>query len=167
MQQGGEWLLPAPEQRPEQQQRSQELRVHGSSGSMWSTPEERRANGYREPDANPSNLFVLSRPEAPPGSWEATITARPQEHGEQAGLYAFAGLDSWVKLVIEADSAGGVGLVFAEQQSGKPFVRAKKLLASFDGQVALRLVVQPKTGTVSGFWRYSGSDSWKTVRLHA
>ena len=171
----GEWLLPAPELRPEPPPPPPSgdpsalalLRVLGSGGSSWTTAEARRAAGYDDPDAAPSNFYALSPdPARPPSSWAATVAATPRLHGEQAGLCAFGSLASWVKLVVEGDGNGGVAIVFADQRDGKPFMRAKRPLpaGSDGGSVALRLVAQPGSGTTSAFFRLGTSTPWEAVR---
>ena len=75
-----------------------EALVEGSSGSSWTTRDKRRLQGW--PDAGPpDNVIVLASSQI--GDWEAKVECRPRQHGEQAGLYAYADETSWVKFVVE------------------------------------------------------------------
>ena len=139
------------------------LRVLGSRGSTWSTPQRRAEQGWADAAAVPGNIYALV--DRQPGSFEATVAVAPRRSGEQAGLVAYAGEDSWVKLVVEGagnGDGGGVFLAFAEQRDGEPFLRGKLPLPQFGGEVALRLVAQPASGTALAFWRIGAGD-WAAV----
>lgn len=164
----GEWMRPDP---AAQVVRSggNALQIIGSTGSTWSTADERRAKGWPEA-VEPHNIFALGPLQ--PASWEARIEALPRSHGEQAGLYAYGDASSWVKFVLEGAGDGKVMLVFAEQRDGVPFLRGKVPLDDFEGGLHLRLEVHGE-GQVLAFWRHSisssvsGSDAWvQMVRGH-
>ena len=153
----GEWLRPDAARLLD----GEGLRILGSSGSTWSTAQRRAAQGWADAAAVPGNIYALA--DRQPGSFEATVAVEPRRSGEQAGLYAYAGDASWVKLVVEGAGDGdGVFLVFAEQRDGEPFLRGKLRLPQFDGSVALRLVAQPASGTALAFWRIGAGD-WAAV----
>ena len=126
-----------------------------SSGSSWSTIEQRRANGWAEA-LPPTNLFALA--ELQPASFEAEVEVSPTSHGEQAGLYAWTSSETWVKFVIEGARGGGAVLLFAEQLHGRPFVRGKLALPSYPGRARLRLEVCTGAWRVRADWRLADGD---------
>ena len=157
----GEWINPEPGRQLGQRDASASaLWVRGSCGSTWATPALRRAQGWAEA-SEPTNVYALAPSQ--PSQWEATVTAVPLHHGEQAGLYAYASAASWVKLVVEGAGGGGKAFLgFAEQREGSPTLRGKMPLPQFSGTVSLRLV-QGERGTVRGLWRIGADAPWAVV----
>ena len=116
--------------------------LHGSCGSSWTTRDERKSKGW--PDVGPpENVLLLEseRQQQPRFmAWEATVTLLPQQHGEQAGLYAYADENSWVKLVAEgAGSDGSAQLILASQRDGRPRIDGKLPLPACAGSLSLSL----------------------------
>ena len=136
--------------------------VHGSSGSSWTTRAARMDKGW--PDAGPPDIILLECPQ--PQSWQATVLCQPRQHGEQAGIYAYANEASWVKLVLEgAGSDGAVQLILASQLDGTPKIHCKLVLPSFRGSLSLRLMTTADGASVIGAYRDepSSGDSWAPV----
>jgi rhodanese-related sulfurtransferase len=145
-----------------------EALVEGSSGSSWTTRDKRRLQGW--PDAGPpDNVIVLASSQI--GDWEAKVECRPRQHGEQAGLYAYADETSWVKFVVEGvahsedASATAAQLILASQHDGVPTLVGKQPLPVFGRALSLRLTVRADGASAEASYRLPGSDddAWRPM----
>lgn len=146
----GLWLNDVPARRVEHGPGT--VGVYGPEGSLWTTREQRVAKGW--PDVGePENMYLVAEQVR---SFQASVACTPREHGDQAGLYAYADALSWVKLVVEG-TGHGAQLIFAEQHEGAPSIRGKVPLADFQGSVDLQMRADG-----AAFYKTSG-DEWTAM----